>query len=92
MNATRKSPRKHARGMQPHEEANRLDRIRQLIELGLQALEGQDDECARIGRTALRLGMSETMILQDEATLANAILKTHVPTIPKTRAKRMVLV
>ncbi len=71
----------------PAEEANRLDRICELIDLGLQALNGYEDERARIGRTALRIAKSEAMLLKDEALLAEALLKTHMPTPSGKRRK-----
>ncbi len=74
--------------MTPSEEANRLDRICELIDLGLQALSGYEDERARIGRTALRIAKSEAMLLKDEALLAEALLKTHMPTIKPKRKPR----
>ncbi len=74
--------------MTPAEESGRLDRICELIDLGLQALNGYDDERSRIGRTALRIARSEALLLKDEALLAEALLKTHMPSLPKPRTRK----
>ncbi len=74
--------------MTPAEEASRLDRICELIDLGLQALNGYEDERSAIGRTALRIARSEAMLLKDEALLAEALLKTHMPALKPKRKPR----
>ncbi len=74
--------------MTPLEEANRLDRIIELIDMGLQALNGYEDERSVIGRTALRVAKSQCLLLKDEALLAEALLKTHIPTIKPKRKPR----
>lgn len=74
--------------MTPSEEAARLDRICELIDLGQQALNGVEGEHARIGRTALRMAKSEVALLKDEALLADALLKTHMPTIKSRKPRK----
>ncbi len=74
--------------MTPAEESARLDHICELIDLGLQALNGRVDDLSRIGRTALRIARSECSLLKDEALLAEALLKTHMPSIPKPRTRK----
>ncbi len=56
-----------------------LDRICELIQLGLDALNHHQDPKSMVARTALRLARSEIAVLKDEAQLAEAMKAYKVP-------------
>ena len=73
-----------------------LDRVCELIDLGLTCLGDKADDKSSLGRTALRLAKSEVARLKDECLLANALAKSKppsfgppqkTPTPPKVSAK-----
>lgn len=74
--------------MTPAETVARLERIFELIDLGLRSLNGWDDERSKIGRMALKLAKSEVALMKDEGLLADALVRTRVPTIKRPSLRR----